>query len=277
MKFNLFRRRFREKPAYQLGIEPGAPDSLGSYVYALIDPKDEVPFYIGQGQNERPHGHIREAVEAERGKREHTPKTKKIVEIWRRGQTVEIMFLRRNLDKNSVDHVEGALISALSLGRGRTLTNIKSGNKSKEHGLLTLDGANNEGAPLVFPSAPEAVFLFNIEKSLKAGKSVYDATRGDWPFGKGVLEHDSAIAVGLENGVSRGAFTIDGWQAVGSRWAFFGHDADASDLVNKNWRMILKQNRYWQRTGKLILEFDGQGAYRTIWGAKNREWRRVPI
>lgn len=86
---------------------------LGKYVYILIDPRDQSPFYVGQGHKDRAGSHFdatRKAIANQR----LTPKTTRIFEIWGSQQQVRIAIVRRKLrDDLEASHVEGALIQSL--------------------------------------------------------------------------------------------------------------------------------------------------------------------
>ena len=45
------------------GFDENTQKSLGYYVYLLVDPNDEKPFYVGKGQNNRVFDHIQDAMD----------------------------------------------------------------------------------------------------------------------------------------------------------------------------------------------------------------------
>jgi hypothetical protein len=57
------------------------------YVYTLIDPRDNVPFYVGKGKNKRSHDHLRQA---RRGKCRNKHLEHTIKQIWKAGHEVKI-------------------------------------------------------------------------------------------------------------------------------------------------------------------------------------------
>lgn len=45
-------------------IPPEVCHRLGYYVYLYIDPRDQRPFYVGKGKNERAFSHLSEEAES---------------------------------------------------------------------------------------------------------------------------------------------------------------------------------------------------------------------
>lgn len=278
MRFLFGPRRFKTIPPFQQLVPPEVEADLGLYVYALCDPETGRPFYVGQGRRSRPNQHFVEAVDADQRLRSGSDKTDAVLELWRAGLAVEIVFLRHGLaDEETMNDVEGAVIDALNLGAEAPLTNRISAGDTAERGFLTLDAACGKYAPPVDPGSYDAVFLLNIGASRARGVPVYEATRGDWIFGESQRAWN-AVAVGIERGVGVACFRIDDWQPREGKWAFVGEEIEADDLVGKSYRPILAAHPYWQRNGgRLIVSFDGEGRYLTLWGGgKDEDWRELP-
>ncbi|GGY43304.1 GIY-YIG nuclease family protein [Parvularcula lutaonensis] len=273
MRFLFGRRPLKTVPSFQPMVPAEVEKDLGLYVYALCDPATGRPFYVGQGRRSRPNQHFTEAVEADRGERALSDKLEVILDIWRAGEAVEIVFLRRGIkDEETLDDVEAAVIDALNLGAAEALTNQLSGNDVEARGFLSLDAACGRFAPPVDPGPYDAVFLLNIARSRARGLSVYDAARGDWSFGEKQRAWN-AVAVAVERGVGVACFGIDDWQPRNGKWAFVGDEIEAPDLVGVSYRRILERHPFWQRNGgRLIVSFDGEGNYLPLWGEKEPEW-----
>jgi len=97
------------------------------YVYVLIDPRDDVVFYVGKGQEDRIFQH---EADVKRGA-EDTAKQKRILEIINSGQTVKKVVIGR-FDTHMEAHSVEAVLIHWMYGKGE-LTNIASG-----HGVDTI-------------------------------------------------------------------------------------------------------------------------------------------
>lgn len=104
-------------------------DEKPHFVYAFMDPIDNVIFYIGKGQGDRPKQHFAEAAYMEK----QSEKLNKIREIRDRGDEVKILFLARDFPKESEAFAIESLFIIESreqgtvLGLESNLTNDDSG------------------------------------------------------------------------------------------------------------------------------------------------------
>ncbi|MBA2278018.1 MAG: hypothetical protein H0W06_09680 [Chloroflexia bacterium] len=92
------------------------------------------------------------------------------------------------------------------------------------------------GAPI--PAIDEPTVIFMINKSLRHDSStaedVYQATRCSWIIGNEARER-AFYALGVSNGVVRGAYRIERWRpADGNRWCFDGRSAAELDVIGKS-------------------------------------------
>lgn len=94
------------------------------FVYALVDPRDAQPFYIGKGYGNRPEHHIQEWRSR---KWENVPKCAKIDEIVSAGYEVGIINLKTGLTETGAYRLERELIGAIGL---KNLTNQRPGTRS---------------------------------------------------------------------------------------------------------------------------------------------------
>lgn len=92
-------------------------DELGFYVYALIDPRTFVPFYVGKGRGERFTSHGYEAMYDSEFDREdksaESQKISKIREIRDEGLEPEIWIIRHGMSSAEYTSVEAASIDLL--------------------------------------------------------------------------------------------------------------------------------------------------------------------
>ena len=79
---------------------------LKYYVYALIDPRDGNPFYIGKGKGNRLYNHVNDAVKTS----QITDKLDVIREIRSSGNHVRHVIIRHGLDEDDAFKIESSLI-----------------------------------------------------------------------------------------------------------------------------------------------------------------------
>ena len=83
---------------------------LQSYVYALIDPENGKPFYIGKGKGNRVFSHVACALENE----SINDKYEKIREITANGANVKHVIIRHGMTDKVAFEVESSLIDFIS-------------------------------------------------------------------------------------------------------------------------------------------------------------------
>lgn len=213
-------------------------DKLQYYVYALVDPRDSLPFYIGKGIGDRTFQHD---VEAESSDVE-TAKLNKIREITEAGFEVTHQIVRWGLDESAAFEVEASLIDYVGymLGQyGSTLTNAVSGHHG-ERGLEEASILNAKLGAEPFTDSvenPKYILIKITAKSLaKHNGDIYETVRRSWCIGKDrVKKYPYVIAV-LDQFVV-GVFKVDYWeednerQSKTSRLMFTGTKAE-EDVAN---------------------------------------------
>ncbi len=107
---------------------------LKSYVYMLLDPNDNKPFYVGKGNGNRVFEHMNRALSDPDISTLKYDKIREIVDV--RKQSVQHVIVRHGLTDAEAFHVEGALIDTL-IHCGLGLTNQQGGHNSIEKGLMT--------------------------------------------------------------------------------------------------------------------------------------------
>lgn len=207
----------------------GVPEQLGYYVYLYIDPRDEKPFYVGKGKDNRAFTHLFDTSE--------TRKVQRIKDIEAAGRRPRIKILRHNLpDAASAYLVESVAIDLIGL---ENLTNEVAGHGSDEFGLTTVEElAVRYGAPAV--TIDDSVLLIRITQNFPLATTdlrLYEYTRGIWRTWPHQMETQYACAV--YQGVVREVYEIERWVKAGStpylirkdmkvknRWEFIGQVAE---------------------------------------------------
>lgn len=153
--------------------------ALKNYVYMLIDPTDNKPFYVGKGIDNRVFNHLACALT---DTDTSNARYDKIREIIRSGQTVKHIIVRHGLSASEAFQIEASLIDTLT-HCGLLLKNIVGGHNSIEKGLMTSEEIvrlynaqplNQMGADCI---------LININRTYKRGNGtdpIYQATKETW-------------------------------------------------------------------------------------------------
>jgi hypothetical protein len=260
------------------GFDDLQQESLGNYIYALRDPRDNKVFYIGQATKNRIFDHFVEAEGYLNGWfPEASPKTMRIIEIWSENENVDWFIVAHGLndDTNTLDAVESAAIDLLTNSQNGSALNRVTGPHST---FLNQDMLTDLGATPINPDNQlSTVYIFPIQRQLANGLNPYESTRRAWYVAERFRNIEGAIAVGLSDYISRGVFNIDHWRECNDRHEFDGQEANLPDLMNKNWYSIISSSfGYWQRGNYLIVAFNGNGQYRFIRGNPDKDtWYKL--
>lgn len=146
---------------------------LGNYVYALVDPRDGIPFYVGKGVGKRVEQHGLDAAQwagNDDPEQDASAKIKQINEIRDLGLEVDVWILKRKMTNAEYTAAESTAIDLLktfpvapasggsamrsALHNGTALTNIVRGAGS-ENGITRLaDIVRDKSAPPLTSRAP---------------------------------------------------------------------------------------------------------------------------
>jgi len=220
-------------------------EEIGYYVYCLIDPETDKPFYIGKGKDNRVFDHARDALEDARD----TDKLNKIREIKSKGLEVNHLIIQHGLNEETAFSVESALIDFANRFNF-DLSNIVLGHRSHAFGIMTAAEVQNKYSAEPLKILGEGCVIININrtyKRAKGSKSYYEATKEAWaisdkriPSIKYVLSEYRGFIVEVFE-VNR-----DGWYKVNDhngrqRWGFNG--MQASEEVRSKYlnRSIVKK------------------------------------
>lgn len=152
---------------------------LKYYVYMLLDPRDNKPFYIGKGIENRVFDHLAFALTDTDNL---TAKYDKIREIMQGGQTVKHIIVRHGLLESEAFQIEASLIDTLTYC-GILLSNIVGGHNSIEKGLMTSEEVIRLYNAKPLNQIGTDCVLININKTYKRGNGtypIYQATKETW-------------------------------------------------------------------------------------------------
>lgn len=153
--------------------------ALNYYVYILIDPRNEKPFYVGKGNKNRVFDHCVCALE---DMETTSDKYNLIREIIAEGLQVKHVIVRNGLTEKIAFDIEASLIDTLSYCN-ILLSNVQGGHHSLDNGLMTADEIKRKYNAPKLESMRSDCILININKSYQRGfgtDPIYQATKSCW-------------------------------------------------------------------------------------------------
>lgn len=204
---------------------------LKYYVYALIDPRNEKPFYVGKGQGNRVFDHLDCALDTP----SESDKYDTIREIVNAGLNVTHVIVKHGLVEKTAFKLEGALID-YSMYFGHELTNLQSGHNSIENGLMTSEEVIRKYNAPELEHLDDNAVIININGTYKRGShtdGIYHATKESWVMDKNrvhsikyvLSEYRKLIVEVFEVSEWYPAETKDKKGKVKIRWGFNGQIA----------------------------------------------------
>jgi len=203
-------------------------EKLGYYVYALINPNDNRPFYIGKGIGNRVFNHQNCAIKDDYS----NLKLDTIREIIESGKKVEHIIIRHGLTEKEAFEVEASLIDfGNKFGFG--FSNIVLGHHSNEKGLMTADEIVRIHNAQPLTELTDPVIIININKKYARGNSsqeIYESTKQAWVIGEN-QRRMTKYALSEFTGIVIEVFEIKEWYEIPmpdnkkSRWGFNGQIA----------------------------------------------------
>lgn len=161
---------------------------LGYYVYMLLDPNNDMPFYIGKGKENRVFDHLKCALNDIDSM---TAKYQKIREIDKSGKLVKHVIVRHGLkDEKHAYQIEASLIDSLRY-LNFDLSNLVSGHNSIEKGLMTSDEIIRLYNADPLNKMGDDCIIININRKYKQAfknQSIYSATKETWTINKKKLD-----------------------------------------------------------------------------------------
>lgn len=182
-------------------LPDGVSEHLQYYVYLYVDPRNNLPFYVGKGKGDRIFFHFDDVRDSE--------KVRLITEIHDAGLEPRLEILAHGLeDEETAFRVEAAVIDSLGLSQ---LSNQVRGWQSVQTGRMTIDQLAGYYAAkpveLVHP-----ILLIRINKLYRHNMSpeeLYEATRGIWRLGE--RRYSAKYALAVFEGIVREVYEISNW------------------------------------------------------------------
>lgn len=191
---------------------------LGTYVYALSDPRDNEIFYVGKGNDHRWFSHLEAAEHSSDA--EPSLKLSRIKEIHLAGEQVGVHFLRRQIPSDPLAlELEALAIDVLALGnkldseKYGSLTNKVLGHEALGKRYMSLAEAAQTFSAEEISEVTEPVIMFNLARTWSPEmkpEELWEFTRNAWKVGNRRSKAQFAFAVSF--GIVRGVYRIAGWR-----------------------------------------------------------------
>jgi hypothetical protein len=190
-------------------FEEKTRQKLKYYVYMLLDPNSNRPFYVGKGIDNRVFNHLDCALTDLDAT---TAKYDKIREIIQNVKSVKHVIVRHGLTEDESFQIEASLIDSLTYC-GIMLSNLVSGHNSIEKGLMTSEEIKRLYNAQPLNSIGENCIVININKKYqrgKGGQSIYQATKETWTIKKSRLNQLKYV-LSEYRGLIVEVFEVDEW------------------------------------------------------------------
>jgi len=191
-------------------FDPKTIEQLGYYVYMLIDPRDNKPFYVGKGINNRVFDHVKFAID---NPQIVSDKCDKIREIG--AENVKHMILTHGLSEDEAYKVEAVAIDLLNYV-GFNLTNEVSGHHVAESGIMTTDEIERLYNAERLDKVERNCIIININGQYNRAMgthAIYIATKEAWKIGKNRLK-DIKYVLSEYRGIIIEVFEVEKWYEV---------------------------------------------------------------
>tara|TARA_R110002096_G_C14446530_1_gene711189 strand:- start:144 stop:941 length:798 start_codon:yes stop_codon:yes gene_type:complete len=155
-------------------------ENIKFYVYLLINPENNEPFYVGKGQNNRVFAHINQQIIED----DENLKYQEIDRIGR--ENVRHIIVRHGLSEQSAFAIEASLIDTFRFipsFNSYVKGNIQGGFNSIEKGLMSSNEIISLYNAELLKSIGENCIIININKNYVRGAGVdaiYKATKETW-------------------------------------------------------------------------------------------------
>lgn len=158
-------------------------EHLKYYVYLLIDPKTDEPFYVGKGIGNRVFNHVKCVLADEETSNNKYEEIRRIID---EGNEVKHLIVRHGLTEKNAFEIESALIDTFKFipkFENYVRGNIQGGVNSIEKGLMTANEIIRLYNSETLNEIGGDCVIININKTYKRGSgenAIYDATKEIW-------------------------------------------------------------------------------------------------
>ena len=214
-----------------MNFDPKTAEYLRYYVYALIDPDDGKPFYIGKGKDNRVFSHVECTLKQET----INDRYERIREIRKRDREVIHLILRHGMTEKVAYEVESTLIDFL-IHLDFPILNKNMGHHTIDSGLLTANEIIRKYNAERLNELTDPIIMININKTYVRGsgdEGIYRATKESWVVDKNRIKSIDFV-LSEYRGLIVEVFKIRKWYPVQAkdkngkpktRWGFDGEVA----------------------------------------------------
>lgn len=222
---------------------------LGVYVYALVDPTDGRPFYIGKGRGNRVFQHVwsatgavpmddSENVGVADSATVTSTKNTRIHQMFAAGFGVQHWIIRHGITaEDSADKIafgaEQCLLDFAGLAQ-IDLVNLAGGHVATDHGMLTAEELTLRYCAEPVPALPAQCALIKVnaaaEPSATPGQ-IYEWSKEAWIVGDSARAIHGLPILVFANDIVRAVHRADSWTLAGK------HPAKGKRVVRK-WRYL---------------------------------------
>lgn len=226
-------------------------ERIGSYVYMLVDPRDNKIFYVGEGQGNRVFNHEQKAIDSSK----ESDKLNQIRDIHNAGLEVEKYIVRHGLHnkktmlgKDVAFEIESTLIDLLSYRQFKqidSLSNIVAGHHTFDRGIKTVEEIEIlYDCPKIEINPKDRLLLVSLNKTFDEASSngnsidMYEITRKAWAISEQRARKVNYV-LGIYRGVVRSVIEVKKYKCVKNanernRYYFEGNLLTDSPYLNRD-------------------------------------------
>ena len=237
------------KNTYQL--TQSTIEKLGYYVYLLIDPRNNEPFYVGKGHGNRINEHLLGALETEL---DEVKKIKRIHEILGNDLEVSQVIVRHGMSDSEAFEVECSLIDYIGINN---LTNLVSGHYSADRGLMSLQEIEikyqAEDAEFAEPA-----LLININRLYHHDineTELYEITRKHWNVSQARVAKIRVVCA-VYVGIIREVYIPTAWHESPPKFqgrSYF--TGNVAPVVLRDKYIYKSVSKYWKRGSQNPIKY----------------------
>lgn len=212
-------------------IHPSVWDSLGYYVYAYVDPRNDLIRYIGKGKGERALAHLIDEGDSQ--------KTRWIKQLKELNIKPRIDILARNLSEKQSFRIERTLIDAIGIGENRLTNKVRGQGVATGREPISEIAIKMNPEPLI---PHHELMIVRLNKHYRPGLTemqLYDLSRGVWKVG--TRREDVEVVLTMSQGIIRGVFIPELWHKAGTTdYSYVPRDDVDSEEFKDRWEFTGK-------------------------------------